>query len=217
MLTRETLTVWLTERYASAHISDGGPVFWVDSDPEVGPLLVVKATGAAWRFGAEPAKRAVFGMPSEAVFRRSMRAAGLDPTQPHDVVPLELPPLLPSAAPRPVSPDEVVTWLRTRFDWQHIENRVTDIGWGYSINTQTDAFLDTGDPLQGVVGNGPIIVVKRTRGVWFFGSSPDLWPALDAATEADFYAARRAVFRRSDPHQPDQWLPLGGETDANTP
>jgi hypothetical protein len=36
---------------------------------------------------------------------------------------------------------------------------VIDFGWGYSIITQTDAFLDTGDPLQGVVGNGPIIVV----------------------------------------------------------
>jgi hypothetical protein len=215
MLTRSALTVWLTERYASAHISDGGPVLWVDSDPEVGPLLVVKATGAAWRFGAEPTKRAVFGMPSEAVFRRAMRTAGLDPTRPHDVVPLELPPPLPPAAPTPVGPDEVVTWLRTRFDWQHIEDRVTDFGWGYSITTQTDAFLDTGDPFQGTVGNGPIIVVKRTRGVWFFGSAPGLWHDLDAATEADFYAALRAEFRRPS-HLPDQWLPLGGATDANT-
>lgn len=216
MLTRESLTVWLAERYASARISDGGPVFWVDSDPEVGPLLVVKATGAAWRFGAEPAKRTVFGVPSEAVFRRSMRAAGLDPTQPHDVVPLELPPPLPPAAPRPVSPDEVATWLRRRFEWQHIEDRVTDFGWGYSITTQTDAFLDTGDPMQGDVGNGPIIVVKRTRGVWFFGSAPGLWNDLDAASEADFYAALRANLRRPS-HLPDQWLPLGSETDANTP
>jgi hypothetical protein len=133
-----------------------------------------------------------------------------DPTQPHDVVPLELPPPLPPAAPTPVSADEVVTWLRTRFDWQYIEDRVTDFGWGYSINTQTDAFLETGDPLQGVVGNGPIIVVKRTRGVWFFGSAPGLWNDLDSATEADFYAALRAESRRRPSHRPDQWLHWAG-------
>jgi hypothetical protein len=95
MLTRERLTAWLAERYAAARVSDDGPVFWVDVDAEAGPLLIVKATGAAWRFGTEPAKRAMFGMPGEAMFRRAMRTAGLDPTRPHDVVPLEPPPPLP--------------------------------------------------------------------------------------------------------------------------
>jgi hypothetical protein len=49
----------------------------------------------------------------------------------------------------------VVTWLRTRFDWRHIDDRVTDVGWAYSINTQTDAFLDTGDLLDSAVGKRP--------------------------------------------------------------
>jgi hypothetical protein len=59
--------------------------------------------------------------------------------------------------------------------------------------------------------------VKRTRGIWFFASNPVEWPAVDAATEADFYAAQRAVFRRHDPHRPDQWMPQGGATNANEP
>ncbi|AXB43240.1 YrhB domain-containing protein [Amycolatopsis albispora] len=188
----------------AAQVHDAGPMFWVDIDPRVGPMLVHKATGGAWYLRAEPPNRAVFAMPSAAMIDGAMRAAGVDPARPHDMFPFQPPP---PSAPTTATVAEVAAWLRAEYGWRHIEDRITDRGWAYSVNTQSDAFLDTGDPNDALIGNGPIIVVKRTRGIWFFGSNPILYPAMDATNEIDFYVARRAVFRNDDPSRPDRLLP----------
>ncbi len=201
------LTAWLAERGVAAQVHDAGPVLWVDTEPRFGPLLVRKSTGAAWYLGAEPRNRAVFAMPSDEVFARALSAAGVDPARPHDVVPFQPPPPPPPSAPTPASAEEVAAWLRGEFGWRHIEDRITDRGWAYMVNTQSDAFLETRDPHDALIGNGPIIVVKRTRGIWFFGSNPVFLPAMDATNETEFYVARRTVFRDDDPSRPDRWLP----------
>lgn len=201
------LTAWLAERGVAAQVHDAGAVFWVDTDPRFGPVLVRKSTGGAWYLGAEPRNRAVFAMPSEEMFGRALWSCGLDPARPHDVFPFQPPPPPPPPAPTPAGAEEVAAWLRAEFGWRHIEDRITDRGWAYAVNTQSDAFLDTGDPNDALVGNGPIIVVKRTRGIWFFGSNPVFLPAMNATNETEFYVARRAVFRDDDPSRPDRWLP----------
>ena len=207
VLTREVLTAWLAERGVVAQVHDAGAVFWVDIDPRFGPMVVRKSTGGAWYFGAEPHNRAVFAMPSEDVFGRAVLASGLDPARPHEVFPFEPPPPPPPSAPAPAGAEEVAAWLRAEYGWRHIEDRITDRGWAYSVSTQSDAFLDTGDPRDALVGNGPIFIVKRTRGIWFFGSNPIFLPAMEAANETDFYVARRAVFPTDDPSRPDRRLP----------
>jgi hypothetical protein len=208
VLTREVLTAWLAARGVTAPVHDAGAVFWVDIDPRFGPMVVRTSTGSAWYLLAEPQNRAVFAMPSEEVFARALWSAGMDPARPHDVFPFQPPPPPPPPAPTPASAEEVAAWLRAEFGWRHIEDRVTDRGWAYMVNTQSDAFLDTGDMHDALIGNGPIIVVKRTRGIWFFGSSPDFLPALEATSETDFYVGLRAVLRESDPARPDRWLPV---------
>ncbi|NUL04835.1 hypothetical protein HRW07_16700 [Streptomyces lunaelactis] len=58
-------------------------------------------------------------------------------------------------------------------------------------------------------GNGPVIVVKRTGGVWEFGSNPAVFPLYAARTEAEFRRAMRQALPQSDPDKAPQTIPFG--------
>lgn len=83
--------------------------------------------------------------------------------------------------------EQVAQWLRaTRPEWRYIERRIEDIGFAYRIETQPDAYLDSGDTGDMTFGNGAGYVLKSTGAGWFLPSIPDLLPINDARTERGF-------------------------------
>jgi len=94
-----------------------------------------------------------------------------------------------------LSRDQLVTWLRTTYGWRHIDHRVTDIGYAYSVNTIADRYLffAAHELRKDQRGEGPLIVHKGTGKVWVFGDDPVLQPIYRAASEEEFFAAMRGV------------------------
>jgi hypothetical protein len=106
-----------------------------------------------------------------------------------------------------VDHERVIGWLSVATGWRHLESRVVDLGWAFSVSTQPDEYHDGGDPHAMTYGNGPMIVVKRTGAVWRLSSRPAMVPAFAAATEDDFDRVMRAGYPHYDPDHPPEWLP----------
>ena len=106
-LTEEALTDWLRARYGWAvfdgRIRDVDFAFLVNQQPDayhlgdydaaqqgVGPLLVVKRTGAVWTFGAEVRLQPLYGAEDEQRFHRMLGdlQPERNPTEPDAFVPL---------------------------------------------------------------------------------------------------------------------------------
>jgi hypothetical protein len=106
-LTEETLTGWLRTRYGwevfDGRIRDVGFAFLVNQQPDayhlgdydaakpdVGPLLVIKRTGAAWTFGSDPRIQPLYGAEDEVMFVRMLSdlLPERNPTKPTEFVPL---------------------------------------------------------------------------------------------------------------------------------
>jgi hypothetical protein len=106
-LTEATLTDWLRTRYGWAvfdgRIRDVGFAFLVNqqpdayhlgdygvAQPDLGPLLVVKRSGAVWTFGTDPRLQPLYGAEDEVMFVRMLSdlLPDRDPTKPDAVVPL---------------------------------------------------------------------------------------------------------------------------------
>ncbi len=206
VVSRDDVEAWFSDTRFDGPVSENGHAVWIDTAD--GPLVVRKESGAVWRLTCEPLSRSAFGMPSVVILHRALRTAGHDPDLPDDVVPVAAP-RLPAAAATPVDIDQLRAWMRTRFGWRHIDDRITDLGWAFHVTVQNDAFLDTGDHFLADVGSGPTIVVKRTRGVWRHGSGPGFIPAYEATDEHRFHAVLRALFRDHDPGKPHERLPEG--------
>lgn len=68
--------------------------------------------------------------------------------------------------------DQVRTYVRQRFEEQDVDDRISDRGFAYAIDTQPRGYLDTHDFRRMTVGNGPIVVVKESGKVYSFSSSP---------------------------------------------
>lgn len=106
-LTEEGLTDWLRTRYGwevfDGRIRDVGFAFLVNQQPDayhlgdydvanqdLGPLLVIKRSGAAWTFGADQRIQPLYGAEDEVMFVRMLHdlLPEQNPTKPNEFVPL---------------------------------------------------------------------------------------------------------------------------------
>jgi hypothetical protein len=104
-LTEEALTDWLRTRHGwevfDGRIRDVGFAFLVNQQPDayhlgdydaakqdVGPLLVIKRTGAAWTFGSDPRIQPLYGAEDEVMFVRMLSdlLPERNPTEPNEFV-----------------------------------------------------------------------------------------------------------------------------------
>lgn len=106
-LTEEALGEWLRTRYGwevfDGRIRDVGFAFLVNQQPDayhrgdydaakqdLGPLLVIKRSGAAWTFGSDPRIQLLYGAEDEVMFARMLNdlLPEQNPTKPNEFVPL---------------------------------------------------------------------------------------------------------------------------------
>jgi hypothetical protein len=182
VLTRDDVVSWAARAYgprrAPARVTEHPAAFRVDtSDEGTGRSVVVrKQSGGYWYVGDDPVSQCVYTADNDRDLRRALKTVGLDPARPAG-----------SVAPAGDVPRErVVDWLAAHRSWRRVEERVTDLGWAYLVNTQPD------DCLAGKAGlsrdAGPLLVVKSTGAVWELPWSPKLVPAIGAPDEPTFHA-----------------------------
>ena len=193
MLTRNDVVAWAVDRcgpmHAEQRVIEGPAAFTVNIDEYAfhgettyggGAWIVVrKRTGEFWHIGNDPESAFVHTAKNDRRLRRAIRKVVRSPRRPAGVVPDA------SQAPPGLTREQVGAWLRATRGWQHIDSRITDLGWAFSVNTQGDAVLD-GNHDAMTYGNGPLIVAKRTGEVWALSSTPDMVPAFAASTEHEF-------------------------------
>ena len=103
MLSREEMVAWVAIRYGATHAerrtTDGGFAYWIDTQPDAyleghddamtygnGPIVVVKATGAAWYLASNPASMVVLHARSEAELKQLLREASYNPDAPNEIM-----------------------------------------------------------------------------------------------------------------------------------
>jgi hypothetical protein len=215
MMSREEVVDWVAIRYGARHAEartvDGDFVFWVSTQPDAyhdgeraamtygnGPELVVKSTGEVWRLASDPGSMRLYDARSEAELKQLMREVGYDPDAPDTVIDKSRV-ALPDPAPHEVELQHLGRWLAS-FGWREPACRITDLRFAFVV-----------EPSPAIPNsNGPIVVVKRTAGVWFLGTSPAVWKAThQTRTETEFYAALQWVDPQVDPRSPHDRVPPG--------
>jgi len=215
---REDVVRWAAETYGPRHaqrrVSDRGFAFWVDTNSDGyhdgheqqvyggQSVLVLKRTGGFWHVGSDPWSHAVYTADTERRLRRAMKKVGLNPKRPAGTITPRPPELADVDYPPPsVTHERLVAWLRVITGWRHLESRIVDLGWAFSVSTQPDEYHD-GNTYAMTYGNGPMIVVKHNGAAWRLASTPDLVPAFSAATEDEFWrilADAAPYFDRNNP------------------
>jgi hypothetical protein len=205
-VTREQVAAWLGERSGWRHldgrITDLGWLFLVNTqpddfldgtgpqDPAAGPIVVVKGGGAVWFLPPTPNLTRAIGAPDSRTFRAEMTNAGHPlPADPNEwlTVPAQLP-----REDGELTSQGVARWLAGQYGWRHIDDRIHDLGWGFSVDTQPDEYHD-GDRSAMTWGNGPIMIVKRTGAAWSLSSRPEMVEVMSARDERRFYKLMRAA------------------------
>jgi hypothetical protein len=213
MVSREELVAWAAIRYgarfADERVTDHGFAFLVSTQPDGyhegdqdamtygnGPVFVIKATGHAWFLASNPPSMLALGARSEAEFEQLLRDAYYDPDVPDEILGEERGEL-PDPAPQKVLRHQLVRWLRS-FGWPESACEITDRVFAFVV-VPTPAIPNH---------NGPIVVVKRTAGVWYLGAAPDAVATVGGArTEAEFYSAFRQLDPYADPRVPHDRVP----------
>jgi hypothetical protein len=207
VLTREDVVAWAARSYGPRHaeqrVSEQPAAFVIDTSsdavfdghepvPYGGVSIVVrKLSGGYWQVGHDPVSHSVYLAENDRELRRAMKTAGLDPARPQDTI-------------RPaVSRARVVAWLANREAWRHVDDRVTDLGWAYLVNTQPDDYLDGRCGLSRDAG--PLVVTKNGA-VWALPWSPGTVPALAAQDETTFHQLMAAAGHPLNRGKPDEWL-----------
>jgi hypothetical protein len=212
MLSRADLVAWVEIRHGRKHaekrVSDGGFAFWIDTQPDAfhdgdqfamtygnGPSVAVKATGHVWHLASNPDSVPVYDARSEDDLKARLREAHYDPDTPDEILGEDRTEL-PDPAPRAIIWHEVIRWL-ARIGWQEPAYELVDRRYAIAVM-----------PTPAVKHNGPFFVIKRTAGVWYLGTAPEVLAAVDdARTEAEFYAALRSVIPDADPRVPHDRIP----------
>lgn len=145
-VTRDEVVTWARLRYgyeAGQQVVEGPAAFWV---PTAGHgVLVRRKTGDFWDVHEVP--DAAVAAKSDRRFRRVLgkrHVAG--------------------SIRGGVTPEQLRAWLRVR-GYQHIDARVTDVGWAFVVSTQDDAAFASGAPPLPQSGRG-LVVVRHTGEVW---------------------------------------------------
>ena len=231
---RDDVVRWAGEtfgpRHADTRVSGRGFVFWVDTNsdgyhdgyeqPVYGGMsvLVLKRTGDFWYVGSNPGSLGVWDATTERQLRRALRKAGLRPRRPAGTITAvprpewAVPVFEDQFEPEPYDPtppltrERLVAWLRVARGWRHLDARIHDLGWAFSVSTQPDEYHD-GNLNAMTYGNGPLIVIKRNGAAWTLSSSPAMVPAFQAATEDDFWRTLSDAAPYFDPNTPQEWIP----------
>src|SRR5882757_8320069 len=179
MLTRELLLPWVRltygYRHAEARVHDRGYAFLVDTqsderydNPQLpptagnGPTLVLKENGAFFRLSSNPDDLAVYQATDEQAFRTALQASRRSLAEPDGYVPL----------PGPVSPEQVMAWLRGQH--HRAGDSVYDGGFGYWVVAPVD-------------GGALSMVVKHNGAVWTTSTHPDTVALRNARSEQEFH------------------------------
>jgi hypothetical protein len=168
-VTRDEVVTWARRRYgyeAGARVVEGPAAFWVPTAEQ--GVLVRRRTGDFWHTTGEPA--AAIAAKSDRRLRRALGARHVA-----------------GSIRAGVTPERLREWLRER-GYQHIEDRVTDVGWAFAVRTQD--------------GRG-LVVVKHTGEVWPLDLSlPHVWGWV-SGDEAGF----RAWMAAELPYiRPNEWV-----------
>jgi len=198
VVTRENVVAWAARNYGPRHaeqrVSEYPAAFVIDTGGVA--IVIRKLSGGYWQVGDDPVSRSVCVAENDRALRRAMKIAGLDPARPRGTIGAEPPPH--------VSRERVVSWLAARKRWRHLDDRVTDLGWAYLVNTQPDDYLDGRCGLSHRAG--PLVVAKNGA-VWALPWSPETVPALAARDEPTFHRLMFAAGHRLNRNDPDEWLP----------
>lgn len=211
VVTREDVVAWAARRYGPHHaeqrVSEQPAAFVIDTSsdavfdghelPSYGGVSIVvrRQSGGYWQVGHDPVSQSVYRADNDRDLRRAMKTAGLDPARPQGTL----------GAEPCVSRARVVTWLATSRRWRHLDDRVTDLGWAYLVNTQPDDHLDG---RCGLSRNAGPLVVAKNGAVWALPWSPETVPALAARDETTFHNLMFAAGHPLSPDHPTEWIPL---------
>jgi hypothetical protein len=212
VVTREDVVVWAARsfgpRHAEQRVSEQPAAFVIDTSSDAvldghepvhygGVSIVVrKVSGGYWQVGHDPVSQGVYLCENDRDLRRCMKTAGLDPARPHGTICHE-------PTPPGMTRERVVAWLAAHRGWRHLDDRVTDLGWAYLVNTQPDDYLDGRCGLSRDAGP---LVIGKNGAVWALPWSPGNVPALAARDEAAFRDLM-AVAGHPLIH-PAEWIPL---------
>jgi hypothetical protein len=181
-VTRNEVVTWVMRRYgydAAQRIVEGPAAFWAEAG-----VLVRRKTGDYWDVPETP--DAAITAKSDRRFRRALGKRAVA-----------------GSIRTGVTPEQLGEWLRER-GYQHIPERVTDVGWAFVVSTKPDAFFaSTTAPLPH--DDRGFVVVKRTGEVWAPNMSlPALWPWVrsDETTFVGWMAAEIPYLR------PNERVPL---------
>lgn len=202
----EQVMAWLRgQRHrAGDNIYDGGFGYWVVAPGENAPLsMIVKHNGAVWTTSTHPNTVPLRNARSEQEFHDELARLfpGIDPGQPTEW----LPPLAHPAPVGGVSRDRAVSYAAAVYGPKHAETRVSEVDFGFWVNTQPEAYLD-GDTWAMTYGNGPTLIMKSNGSIWNLASDPGSLPLYEATGEQDFYDRYRKITRGFDPNKPSSWL-----------
>jgi hypothetical protein len=194
MLTRNAVVAWAAGQCGPARaeqrVIEGPAAFLVNMDmTEPGEItfgggtwiVVRKRTGEFWHIANDPESAFVHTAKNDRRLRRAIRKVVPFSKRPAGVV-------SGTVAPAPdagLTREQVGAWLRVTRGWEHIDRRIADLGWAFSVDTQPDAVLD-GNSHAMTYGNGPLIVAKRTGEVWALSSAPNVVPAFTARDQDEF-------------------------------
>jgi hypothetical protein len=194
---------WTTEQVgvedAAQRVTEGPAAFLVqlDGDFADSTIVVRKRTGEYWHIAAD---QGVHAAKNDRRLRRAIRKVVPFASQPAGVVPAAGGPAVEAGLTRA----QLAAWLQATHGWRHIDSRISDLGWAFSVSTQPDLYHD-GNRDAMTFGNGPLIVARRTGEVWTLSSTPDMVPAFSARTRQEF---RRVLAKSSYPGatDPDEWI-----------
>lgn len=216
-VTRDQVVSWLGVRSGWRHldsrVTDLGWMYLVNSqpddfldglgpqDPAAGPAVVLKAGGAVYWLPLSPDLTRAIGAAGAREFHEEMARAGHPlPAEPNEWL------LVWVEQPQPeLTRERVAEWLAEQYGWRHLDDRITDQGWMFAVNTQPDEYLD-GDESAMTYGNGPTFIIKRTGAVWALPSNPGTVPVFSARDEHDFQKLMRAAMPFFDKDRPTAWL-----------
>lgn len=180
-VTSDEVGTWVARRYgyhAARQIVEGPAAFWAETG-----VLVRKKTGDYWYTTGEPT--AAITAKSDRRFRRALGEIGADPRR------------APGSIRTGVTAKQLGDWLLAR-GYDHIEDRVTDVGWAFVVSTRAGTTSLPHD-------DRALVVVRRTGEVWAPNMSPQQlwsWVSSDETTFLAWMAAEIPYLR------PNEWVPL---------
>ena len=80
---------------------------------------------------------------------------------------------------------QAIKYTADKFKEEDVKDRIEDRGFAFYINTQPREFLETNDPYKRHIGNGPLVIFKKTGEVYAFSSNPLIYGRADVAQTSD--------------------------------